>query len=320
MKKSASFFVGAALLLSPLLVSAQSTDALIAQIQALLAQVQALQAQIQKLQSSGPQTTSPASSGTSSAATCPALSRVLSLGSSGPDVFSVQQFLIRAGAAGLTANGSFDLATEAAVRAWQSAHGIVSSGDAATTGWGIVGPKTRSLIAINCTNTLPTAASLSSCLPASAPTTMCSTGWKASTDANGCTVSYTCSVPLGSPTISGTSNTSGSSANTCTALSLACPAGTSLQVGANCAQSCVKNTAYSYTCSQVSPPYCPDGTLVSRGSDANSCSLGFDCVKKTPSASCPQFFPPQCSVSQHLVSGAYDNTTGCWGPPQCVAN
>ena len=44
----------------------------------------------------------------------------------------------------------FGKLTEAAVQQWQSSHGLVSSGTAATTGYGAVGPKTRAAIASAC--------------------------------------------------------------------------------------------------------------------------------------------------------------------------
>jgi peptidoglycan hydrolase-like protein with peptidoglycan-binding domain len=42
-----------------------------------------------------------------------------------------------------TVSGYFGALTEAAVQRFQARYGIVSSGSAATTGYGAIGPKTR---------------------------------------------------------------------------------------------------------------------------------------------------------------------------------
>lgn len=96
---------------------------------------------------------------TSSAATCPNLypstgsgqARNLSVGSHGTDVVELQTFLIAQGdlSSGLN-TGYFGRLTEAAVKSWQAKNGVVSSGTAATTGYGAVGPRTRAKIASVC--------------------------------------------------------------------------------------------------------------------------------------------------------------------------
>lgn len=80
----------------------------------------------------------------SSAATCPSLTRNLSVGSRGTDVTQLQTFLIEQGylAAG-NSTGYFGRMTEASVKAWQAKNGVVSSGTAATTGYGAIGPRSR---------------------------------------------------------------------------------------------------------------------------------------------------------------------------------
>lgn len=76
------------------------------------------------------------------------LSRNLSLGGRGEDVRTLQRFLIGRGLLGADfATGYFGRLTEAGVRKFQAAQGIASSGSAATTGWGAVGPRTRARIA-----------------------------------------------------------------------------------------------------------------------------------------------------------------------------
>lgn len=69
---------------------------------------------------------------------CPALS----LGSSGPAVTKLQQFLGSEYSNFTWVTGYFGPITEAAVKQWQEEYGIVSSGSPATTGWGVVGPRT----------------------------------------------------------------------------------------------------------------------------------------------------------------------------------
>jgi hypothetical protein len=87
---------------------------------------------------------------------CPLLSRNLSRGSSGSDVLVLQQFLTNRGLmptplVGNYLTGYFGQITEDAVKAYQSQKGIVSSGSPATTGWGVVGPRTRAAFAA-CSN------------------------------------------------------------------------------------------------------------------------------------------------------------------------
>lgn len=61
--------------------------------------------------------------------------------------------------------------------------------------------------------------------------------------------------------------------------------------------------------------FLPPGYLVQKKSIA-TISVG----NGTTVPSCPQYMPPLCSASQHLVGGAYNSSTGCYGAPQCVAN
>jgi peptidoglycan hydrolase-like protein with peptidoglycan-binding domain len=75
------------------------------------------------------------------------LVRALGRGSEGQDVVVLQNFLIGRGllAAG-NSTGYFGPLTEAAVKSFQRAEGIVSSGDPLSTGYGNVGPSTRAKI------------------------------------------------------------------------------------------------------------------------------------------------------------------------------
>ncbi len=82
---------------------------------------------------------------------CPQLSRNLVRGMRGDDVHQLQAFLIDQNflSTDLT-TGFFGSKTESAVQQFQCAKEITCTGDAASTGWGIVGPKTRSAIEQTC--------------------------------------------------------------------------------------------------------------------------------------------------------------------------
>ena len=113
---------------------------------------------------------------------------------SGSDVTQLQHCLMGGGplAAGNT-TGYFGPLTEAAVKSFQSANGIVSSGSPSTTGYGAVGPKTRAFIAAKCSGAPPPP---SQCpffnLPV--PTNICPNGsiWGAMRDARGCQIGWQC--------------------------------------------------------------------------------------------------------------------------------
>ena len=136
--------VGVLLLASP--AFAQGTADANAQISALLAQIQALQAQMASLQQG--------SSTTTNSASCPNLYRTLSHGSRGNDVASLQQFLRSTGDfTHQEITDYYGTATQAAVQGWQSRNGVVTHGTPDATGYGVIGPKTRSIILASCTGT-----------------------------------------------------------------------------------------------------------------------------------------------------------------------
>ncbi len=54
------------------------------------------------------------------------------------------------------------------------------------------------------------------------------------------------------------------------------------------------------------------------GTDCNV--VGTATVYVSGTNSCPIYSPPLCNSNQHLVGGAYNSSTGCYGSPQCVAN
>ena len=233
--------VAVALIVVPVFSSALTADELNSQIAALISQVAALQKQLIALpqaQPSVPTTTvatstsaqSPSSVSTPSMFACPLFTRSLGMGSRGDDVFTLQQFLI--GQKLLTADsatGFFGAMTQAAVQNWQSSRGVVTSGDPSTTGFGVVGARTRGLIALNCqpspmtpVTTTSTTTGPIACTVANPPLSNCSTGWKPIKDQSGCTVAYDCATPL--PTVAT------STQNRCPLYSLpVCTTGSTLQ-------------------------------------------------------------------------------------------
>lgn len=133
-----------ACILFPAFASAASITELQAQLQALTAQIATLQAQGVQGGVVAPQSAPAVSS------ICLNLPRNLSRGSRGSDVAQLQQFLISQNLlAADSATGFFGALTENAVKQWQSRNGIVFAGTPATTGYGAVGPKTRTALA-NC--------------------------------------------------------------------------------------------------------------------------------------------------------------------------
>ena len=194
-------------------------DALRAQIQTLIAQIAALKRKVVA-------PTAPFAS----SASCPNLTRNLSRGSRGSDVISLQQVLIAQGLLSRdSATGFFGAMTEASVQRWQTQNSIVADGAANTTGYGVVGVRTRAAIAARC----GTKSAVARSCPNYAPI-FCSNGQHVqpgATDANGCQGVSMCvndtvvqSCPVYNPCPSGYStNTSidsnGCAKNSCTPVS-----------------------------------------------------------------------------------------------------
>jgi peptidoglycan hydrolase-like protein with peptidoglycan-binding domain len=132
----------------PAFASALTADELRIQINDLLAKIQALQTQIGA--QSGTSATTPTSP--APAGTCPRVSRVLKLGDSGADVTRLQQFLSLDPAVYPERNvsGYYGPLTEAAVKRFQCKNKLVCDGDAASTGYGVTGPRTAALLALQC--------------------------------------------------------------------------------------------------------------------------------------------------------------------------
>lgn len=140
MRKAFAAVSFAALL--PFAASAATAQELQAQLQALLQQVQALQ-----------QSVGSSSAGTAaSAGQCPLISRNLKKGMSGDDVTRLQQYLARDVAIYPEGQvtGYYGALTEAAVKRFQCKNQIVCDGTPESTGYGVTGPRTAAILALQC--------------------------------------------------------------------------------------------------------------------------------------------------------------------------
>ena len=195
-----SFIISAMLI--PVLANAATADEIRVQIQALLAQIEQLQKQLVN-HDTGTTVKPPVPPAIGG---CPNLLRTLSRGSRGSDVISLQQFLIAQGfLSSDSATGFFGSMTEVAVQRWQAGNSIVSNGGAASTGYGVVGARTRSAIMARCNS-----AQLKTSCPARPPAP-CAPGttltWD--TDANGCRVNDRCLTKSEPPAVFSASKTMG---------------------------------------------------------------------------------------------------------------
>jgi hypothetical protein len=78
---------------------------------------------------------------------CPQFTKNFSRGSRGADVVMLQRYFAKLGLLSSdSATGYYGVLTEQAVRTWQSNQGLVSSGSAFTTGYGAMGPRTRTAL------------------------------------------------------------------------------------------------------------------------------------------------------------------------------
>jgi len=148
-----STFVGIvlALSMSPLIVNAATAQELQAQITDLLARISALQQQL----GTG-STGSVVGSVPAGTVQCPHVSRVLKKGDTGQDVTRLQQFLALDPAVYPEAQvtGYYGALTEAAVKRFQCKNKLVCDGTPASTGYGVTGPRTAALLALQCPNVL----------------------------------------------------------------------------------------------------------------------------------------------------------------------
>ena len=142
--------------LFPAFVGAATVSDIELRIASLLSQLQILQGELQNLKSG-----EAALSATyvSSSSSITPFTTTLGKGSEGSDVTKLQQYLAKDPALYPegTISGYFGSLTEAAVKRFQQKHNIVSSGTPTTTGYGVLGPKTRT--ALNALLATPTPAS-----------------------------------------------------------------------------------------------------------------------------------------------------------------
>lgn len=141
----------------PFVTSAATAEELQAQIADLLTRITNLQ---QQLGTSGGATTGAGVSGATAVpagvAQCPHVSRVLKRGTTGVDVTRLQQFLALDPAVYPEAQvtGYYGGLTEAAVKKFQCKNKLVCDGTPDSTGYGVTGPRTAALMALQCsTNT-----------------------------------------------------------------------------------------------------------------------------------------------------------------------
>jgi len=157
MKKYLIVGLVTAMFIFPSFAKAATMEELQAQIAILLNQIAQLQQQISSQPATG-------SGGGVSVSTpiqanyCPKLIHNFYLGvkddETGGQVTELQKFLAQDTSVypeGLI-TGYFGPMTEQAVRKWQAKHGIVSSGSPDTTGYGVVGPKTREVMRARCSS------------------------------------------------------------------------------------------------------------------------------------------------------------------------
>lgn len=154
--------IGVVALMVPIGVSAVTAEELAAQIRALLDQVEALQKQIGagSAQTGGSARMTPGTG----ALQCPYISRVLRRGASGADVTRLQQFLALDPAIYPEAQitGYYGALTEAAVKRFQCKNKLVCDGTPESTGYGVTGPRTAALLALQCPDTNGSTSSTSS--------------------------------------------------------------------------------------------------------------------------------------------------------------
>ena len=131
---------------TPTSSSSSQAAALTAEVQQLIAEINAIESG-GALGSAGSGYGSVSGSSAYTGGACPQIGRVLSIGISGSDVTSLQQFL------GVTpSTGYYGTITQSQVEQWQAANNIISYGTPSTTGYGVVGPRTAAAIRLACSN------------------------------------------------------------------------------------------------------------------------------------------------------------------------
>ncbi|MBI4093616.1 peptidoglycan-binding protein [Candidatus Kaiserbacteria bacterium] len=141
-----------------------------------------------------------------SAIYCPSLSQTLSFGSSDPrtvprsQVTELQKFLSNFYDLnpGDYVTGYFGRLTRDNVRRFQCEKMRICSGDEATTGWGVVGPRTRAKIRAVCNVPVPIPTpSSSACVNPLQPSLSCDGKWEKFFNKDKCHIGWTCVVTQG---------------------------------------------------------------------------------------------------------------------------
>ena len=131
--------------------SSPQSQAIRAEIATLLEQVEKLKLQLKELQRGGTSTSTPSEISKPPKRICPLIARALLSGTRGDDVAGLQDFLAEEGYFDhKNISSYFGPLTQSALQKWQAAQGIISSGSASSTGWGVAGPRTREFILRRC--------------------------------------------------------------------------------------------------------------------------------------------------------------------------
>lgn len=130
------------LLTTPSIAFGLTADELYAEIQSILKRIETLKQQVD----TGSNVNVPLNT---AGVGCVVLASNLRFGSRGDDVTKLQEFLAEMPEyyPERQVTGYYGRLTEAAVQRWQAAQGIISSGSPDSTGWGVIGPRTRAVLA-----------------------------------------------------------------------------------------------------------------------------------------------------------------------------
>lgn len=286
----------AALLTSPFIASADTLSDLQAKIQALLSQLSALQSQVQQLQVTPSQTPVQIQAAAPAVAIrCPVITRTLAYGANGSDVSQLQTFLSQQGVYSDEVTGFFGAKTQAALQTWQAQQGLASSGTPATTGWGVLGPRSQSTLARLCPPPQPQSGSFSATPSAG----------KAPLD-----VKFKVTVPTG-----GTGDTYmidfGDGSHAVVQSAVACAAGTSFVAG-NCPD--IRGTSHTYMTDGVYT-----ASLYRQASNAGACAGNTVCGTLVTSTKITVSSTIACKIID-CAPGYHLEGASCSAEQRCVPN
>jgi peptidoglycan hydrolase-like protein with peptidoglycan-binding domain len=147
-RKTLAILMVSASLALPVAAAALSIDDIQAQLRGLLSRITQLQASTAAVNPDS-------ADGVISVTAVPRICMLdfagsLRFGSRGEAVRGLQEFLKSEGVLNAEATGYFGALTQAALQKWQASQGVVASGSAQTTGWGVFGPATRARVNARC--------------------------------------------------------------------------------------------------------------------------------------------------------------------------